>query len=286
MCSSDLKDSYLNMPAIISAAEVTDSVGIHPGYGFLSENAEFAAACAEAGIVFVGPPVSAIEAMGDKIRAKRTVAANGVAVVPGVDGVGLSADQLVEAAKSIGLPALIKPSAGGGGKGMRLVTSPDEWPAAIAGAQREARSSFGDDTLLIERYVERPRHIEVQVLADSHGNVVHLGERECSLQRRHQKVVEEAPSPFLTADRREQLGAQAVAAARACGYVNAGTVEFVVSGERPDEAYFLEMNTRLQVEHPVTEMVWGIDLVEQQLRVAAGHALGLNRKSTRLNSSH
>jgi len=270
-------ESYLSVERIIEAAIRSGAQALHPGYGFLSENVRLAAACAEAGIVFIGPPVAAIEAMGDKIRAKRTVAANGVAVVPGIEGVGLSADELIIAAREVGLPALVKPSAGGGGKGMRLVTSADEWAAAIAGAQREARASFGDDTLLIERYIERPRHIEVQVLADMHGNVVHLGERECSLQRRHQKVIEEAPSAYLTDDRRSALGAQAVAAARSCGYVNAGTVEFVVSGERPDEAYFLEMNTRLQVEHPVTEMVWGIDLVEQQLRIAAGEPLAFTQ---------
>ncbi len=273
--------SYLSVHRIIAAAVSTGAQALHPGYGFLSENVSLAAACAEAGIVFVGPPVTAIEAMGDKIRAKRTVSANGVRVVPGVSGDGLSVDELIAAAHEVGFPALIKPSAGGGGKGMRLVTSADEWLAAIVSAQREARAAFGDDTLLIERYIERPRHIEVQVLADAHGNVVHLGERECSLQRRHQKVIEEAPSPFLGDAQRAALGAQAVAAARACGYVNAGTVEFVVSGEHPDDAFFLEMNTRLQVEHPVTEMVWGIDLVEQQLRIAAGEPLGFTQDDLR-----
>ena len=265
--------SYLSVERIVDAAVRTGAQALHPGYGFLSENVRLAAACAEAGIAFIGPPVAAIEAMGDKIRAKATVSANGVRVVPGVSGAGLAPAELVEAASTIGLPALIKPSAGGGGKGMRVVRDTSEWGAAIASAQREARAAFGDDTLLIERYVERPRHIEVQVLADAHGNVVHLGERECTLQRRHQKVIEEAPSPYLDDGQRAALGAQAVAAARACGYVNAGTVEFVVSGERPDEAYFLEMNTRLQVEHPITELVWGVDLVEQQLRIAAGQPL-------------
>ncbi len=269
--------SYLSVERIIAAAVSSGAQALHPGYGFLSENVALAAACADAGIVFVGPPVAAMEAMGDKIRAKRTVSANGVRVVPGVAGDGLSVDELIAAAHDIGFPALVKPSAGGGGKGMRLVTSAAEWPAAIASAQREARAAFGDDTLLIERYIERPRHIEVQVLADAHGNVVHLGERECSLQRRHQKVIEEAPSPFLGDVQRAALGAQAIAAAKACGYVNAGTVEFVVSGAHPDDAYFLEMNTRLQVEHPVTELVWGIDLVEQQLRIAAGERLGFTQ---------
>ena len=270
-------ESYLSVERIIDAAVRSGARALHPGYGFLSENTALAAACADAGITFVGPPVAAIEAMGDKIRAKQTVSANGVRVVPGVYGAGLSPDELIEAAGEVGLPALIKPSAGGGGKGMRVVAAPEEWAPAIAAAQREARAAFGDDTLLIERYVERPRHIEVQVLADAYGNVVHLGERECSLQRRHQKVIEEAPSPYLDDSQRAALGAQAVAAAAACGYVNAGTVEFVVSGERPDEAYFLEMNTRLQVEHPVTEMVWGLDLVEQQLRIAAGEPLAFTQ---------
>ena len=269
--------SYLSVERIVDAAVRSGAQALHPGYGFLSENVALAAACAEAGIVFIGPPVTAIEAMGDKIRAKRTVSANGVRVVPGVSGDGLSVDELIAAAHEVGFPALIKPSAGGGGKGMRLVTVRRRLAGGDRGAQREARAAFGDDTLLIERYIERPRHIEVQVLADSHGNVVHLGERECSLQRRHQKVIEEAPSPFLGDAQRAALGAQAVAAARACGYVNAGTVEFVVSGERPDDAFFLEMNTRLQVEHPVTEMVWGIDLVEQQLRIAAGEPLGFTQ---------
>lgn len=270
-------DSYLSVDRIVDAAIATGAQALHPGYGFLSENVALARACADVGVVFVGPPPSAIEAMGDKIRAKTTVAAHGVRVVPGISGVGLSTSELIRAADEVGFPALIKPSAGGGGKGMRVVNAPDEWESAIASAQREARASFGDDTLLIERYIERPRHIEVQVLADMHGNVVHLGERECSLQRRHQKVVEEAPSPLLTDELRDELGAQAVAAARACGYVNAGTVEFVVSGNDSREAFFLEMNTRLQVEHPVTEMVWGIDLVEQQLRIASGGSLGFTQ---------
>ncbi len=198
-------------------------------------------------------------------------------MVPGVSGVGLDDEELAVQARSVGFPVLIKPSAGGGGKGMRLVTAADDLPAAIASAKREALGAFGDSTLLIERFIERPRHIEVQVLADAHDNVVHLGERECSLQRRHQKVIEEAPSAFLFEEQRDAIAAQAVAAARACGYVNAGTVEFIVSGNHPDDAFFMEMNTRLQVEHPVTEMVWGLDLVEQQLRVAAGEALSFTQ---------
>src|SRR5690606_22327780 len=238
----------------------------HPGYGFLAENAEFARACREAGLVFVGPPPEAIEAMGDKIRAKRTVAAAGVPVVPGSHlrggttprgsadqyEPGLSDAELEAAALEIGLPVLLKPSAGGGGKGMRLVRDAADLPEAIASARREARGSFGDDALLVERFVERPRHIEIQVFADAHGNVVHLGERECSLQRRHQKIVEEAPSPLLNAAIRDEMGRHAINAARAIGYVGAGTVEFIVAGARPEDRYFIEMNTRLQVEHPVT----------------------------------
>ena len=272
--------SYLDIERVIAAAVATGAQALHPGYGFLSENTALAAACAAAGIAFVGPPPAAIEAMGDKIRAKETVAARGVRVVPGVSGVGLSDAELAEQANAIGFPVLIKPSAGGGGKGMRLVTSADMLAAAIASAKREAIGAFGDDTLLIERFVDRPRHIEVQVLADSHGNVVHLGERECSLQRR-QKVIEEAPSPFLSPADRDAIGAQAVAAAVACGYVNAGTVEFIASGSRPDEPFFMEMNTRLQVEHPVTEAVWGLDLVELQLRIADGKHLPFTQADLR-----
>ncbi|WP_198653662.1 acetyl/propionyl/methylcrotonyl-CoA carboxylase subunit alpha [Actinocorallia populi] len=265
--------SYLDGAAIIEAARATSAQAVHPGYGFLAENAAFARACAEAGVVFIGPPPSAIDAMGDKIEAKLTVAAAGVPVVPGRDERGLSDEQIAEAALEIGLPVLLKPSAGGGGKGMRLVRAEEELAGAIASARREARGAFGDDTLLAERFIDGPRHIEVQVFADAHGNVVHLGERECSLQRRHQKIVEEAPSPLLDAAQRAEIGAHAVNAARSIGYVGAGTVEFIVAGERPDERYFMEMNTRLQVEHPVTELVTGLDLVELQLRVASGEPL-------------
>ncbi|WP_238007023.1 biotin carboxylase N-terminal domain-containing protein [Dactylosporangium sp. AC04546] len=263
-------ESYLSIEKIVAAARATGAEAVHPGYGFLSENTDFAAACEDAGLVFIGPPASAIEAMGDKIRAKQTVSKAGVPVVPGSDGVGLTDDELVRAVSDIGYPVLLKPSAGGGGKGMREVHQADDVRAAIASARREARSSFGDDTLLAERLITTPRHIEIQVLADQHGNVVHLGERECSLQRRHQKIVEEAPSPLLTEMQREAMGAAACDAARACGYVGAGTVEFIVAGDRPDDWFFMEMNTRLQVEHPVTEEVYGVDLVELQLRVAAG----------------
>ncbi|TDD29599.1 ATP-grasp domain-containing protein [Actinomadura sp. KC06] len=265
--------SYLDIDAVIAAARASGADAVHPGYGFLAENTAFARACGDAGLVFIGPPAEAIEAMGDKIRAKRTVAAAGVPVVPGRDEPGLSDAELKAAALEVGLPVLIKPSAGGGGKGMRLVRDAADLPDAIASARREARGSFGDDTLLAERFIENPRHIEIQVFADSHGNAVHLGERECSLQRRHQKIIEEAPSPLLDAAARERMGAAAVAAARAVGYVGAGTVEYIVSADRPDEFFFMEMNTRLQVEHPVTEFVTGLDLVELQLDVASGRPL-------------
>jgi acetyl-CoA/propionyl-CoA carboxylase biotin carboxyl carrier protein len=273
------RESYLSIEKIVAAAVSTGAQAIHPGYGFLAENTAFATACADAGIVFVGPPASAIDAMGDKIRAKLTVSAAGVPVVPGRTKEGMSDDEIVDAALEIGFPVLLKPSAGGGGKGMRLVHEESALREAIESARREARGSFGDDTLLIERFVTNPRHIEIQVLADSHGNVIHLGERECSLQRRHQKIIEEAPSPFLTPEVREAMGSAAVDAARAVGYVGAGTVEFIVDGASGDY-FFMEMNTRLQVEHPVTEMVTGVDLVEWQLRVAAGEVLELSVELT------
>jgi acetyl-CoA/propionyl-CoA carboxylase biotin carboxyl carrier protein len=267
------RESYLSVERVVDAARAAGVDALHPGYGFLAESAALAAACAAAGVVFVGPPPEAIEVMGDKIRARRVVAAAGVPVVPGRDDRAMSDVDLAAAAAEIGFPVLLKPSAGGGGKGMRLVDDPAELPAATAASRREAQVAFGDDTLFVERYVPRPRHIEIQVLADQHGNVVHLGERECSLQRRHQKVVEESPSPFVAQDTRAAMGERAVAATRACGYANAGTIELIVSGDDPDAFYFIEMNTRLQVEHPVTELVTGIDLVEWQLRIAAGEPL-------------
>ncbi|GJF02832.1 acetyl/propionyl/methylcrotonyl-CoA carboxylase subunit alpha [Pseudonocardia sp. D17] len=275
-------ESYLSIERVIEAARATGAEAIHPGYGFLSENTAFAAACEAAGIVFVGPPASAIEAMGDKIRAKQTVAKAGVPVVPGSDGAGLSDDDLAAAVDEIGYPVLLKPSAGGGGKGMVEVHRAEDLADAIVGARRVAKGAFGDDTLLVERLVTTPRHIEIQVLADAHGTVVHLGERECSLQRRHQKIVEEAPSALLTPEQRERMGAAAVEAARSVGYTGAGTVEFIVGGDRPDEFFFMEMNTRLQVEHPVTELVTGLDLVELQLRVAAGERLPLTQDDVSL----
>ncbi|MGK5630046.1 biotin carboxylase N-terminal domain-containing protein [Streptomyces sp. URMC 123] len=265
--------SYLSPERLLDAAARTGAQAVHPGYGFLAENAAFARACADAGLVFIGPPAGAIELMGDKIRAKETVREAGVPVVPGSTGSGLSDAELIASAREIGMPVLLKPSAGGGGKGMRLVRAEERLAEEIAAARREARGSFGDDTLLVERWIDRPRHIEIQVLADAHGTVVHLGERECSLQRRHQKIIEEAPSPLLDAATREAMGAAAVAAARSCGYEGAGTVEFIVPGGDPAAHYFMEMNTRLQVEHPVTEFITGLDLVEWQLRVAAGERL-------------
>lgn len=266
-------ESYLSADRLLEAARRTGAQAVHPGYGFLAENAGFAQACAEAGLVFIGPPAAAIALMGDKIRAKETVAAAGVPVVPGSTGSDLTDGQLADAANEIGMPVLLKPSAGGGGKGMRLVRDAALLADEIAAARREARASFGDDTLLVERWIDRPRHIEIQVLADGHGNVVHLGERECSLQRRHQKIIEEAPSVLLDGETRAAMGEAAVQAARSCGYVGAGTVEFIVPGNDPSSYYFMEMNTRLQVEHPVTELVTGLDLVEWQLRVAAGEQL-------------
>lgn len=270
-------ESYLSVERLLEAATRTGAQAVHPGYGFLAENAAFARACADAGLVFIGPPADAISLMGDKIRAKETAKAAGVPVVPGGRD-----PELADAARELGAPVLLKPSAGGGGKGMRLVRDLSVLEEEIAAARREARASFGDDTLLVERWVDRPRHIELQVLADGHGNVVHLGERECSLQRRHQKIIEEAPSVLLDESTRASMGEAAVQAARACGYRGAGTVEFIVPGGDPSSYYFMEMNTRLQVEHPVTELVTGLDLVEWQLRVAAGEPLAFGQQDVRL----
>ncbi|MEU2536515.1 biotin carboxylase N-terminal domain-containing protein [Streptomyces iakyrus] len=270
-------ESYLSAERLLEAAARTGAQAVHPGYGFLAENAAFARACAEAGLVFIGPPADAIALMGDKIRAKETVREAGVPVVPGGRD-----PELAEAARDLGAPVLLKPSAGGGGKGMRLVRDLTRLEEEIASARREARASFGDDTLLVERWIDRPRHIEIQVLADGHGNVVHLGERECSLQRRHQKIIEEAPSVLLDEETRSAMGEAAVQAARSCGYRGAGTVEFIVPGNDPSSYYFMEMNTRLQVEHPVTELVTGLDLVEWQLRVAAGEPLAFTQEDVRL----
>jgi acetyl-CoA/propionyl-CoA carboxylase biotin carboxyl carrier protein len=279
-------ESYLNIDRIVAAAVAAGAEAVHPGYGFLAENARFARACADAGLVFIGPPPSAIEAMGDKIAAKAVVSAAGVPVVPGAGAPGLSDEELISSLNEMWFPVLIKPSAGGGGKGMRVVSSLAEMPAALVSARRTAVAAFGDGTLLVERYVPRPRHIEIQVLADTLGHVIHLGERECSLQRRHQKIIEEAPSPLLSAAQRSAMGAAAVSAARSVGYVGAGTVEFIVAGDAPDDFFFMEMNTRLQVEHPVTELVYGLDLVEWQLRVAAGEALPFDAGSVPVMNGH
>jgi propionyl-CoA carboxylase alpha chain len=264
-------ESYLRIDRIIEACRRTGAEAVHPGYGFLSERADFATALAEAGIAFIGPTPEAISAMGDKIAAKRLAHAAGVATVPGNLDTVADAEHAILVAREITYPVMIKASAGGGGKGMRIARDDTELREGFSGAQHEAGSSFGDDRIFLEKYIEEPRHIEIQVLGDMHGNIVHLGERECSIQRRHQKIIEEAPSPLLDARTRAAMGAQAVALARAVGYRSAGTVEFIVDQER--NFYFLEMNTRLQVEHPVTEMVTGLDLVELMIRIAAGERL-------------
>ncbi|MEO6929956.1 MAG: acetyl/propionyl/methylcrotonyl-CoA carboxylase subunit alpha [Casimicrobiaceae bacterium] len=265
------RDSYLDGARILAIAREARADAIHPGYGFLSENAAFATACADAGIVFVGPPPAAIAAMGSKSAAKRLMHAAGVPLVPGYHDEDQSPALLAREAQAIGFPVLIKPTAGGGGKGMKVAANAGEFAAALASAQREARASFGDERVLVERYLTSPRHIEIQVFADTQGNAIHLFERDCSVQRRHQKVLEEAPAPGMTRERRQAMGDAAVAAAQAIGYVGAGTVEFIT--EQDGRFFFMEMNTRLQVEHPVTEMITGLDLVEWQLRVAAGEPL-------------
>ena len=274
------RDSYLRWERIIEAARATGAQAIHPGYGFLSENEDFAAACAEAGLVFIGPPASAIAAMGSKAAAKALMEQAGVPLVPGYHGDQQDADFLMGEADRIGYPVLIKASAGGGGKGMRRVDRPEDFIEALASCKREAQASFGDDHVLVERYVTRPRHIEIQVFGDTHGQYVYLFERDCSVQRRHQKVLEEAPAPGMTEARRREMGEAAVAAARAVGYVGAGTVEFIA--EQDGRFYFMEMNTRLQVEHPVTEAIVGHDLVEWQLRVAAGEPLPARQEDLRI----
>jgi acetyl-CoA carboxylase biotin carboxylase subunit len=264
------RDSYLRGDRLLDVARASGADAIHPGYGFLAENADFAAACAEAGVVFIGPPASAIAAMGDKVEARRRMQAAGVPVIPGTE-TDLQDDQILSEAGRVGFPLFVKAAAGGGGKGMRLVQQAGQLERALGQARREAMKAFGDDRVYLERAVAGARHIEIQILADAHGTVIHLGERDCSIQRRHQKLVEEAPSPAVDEDLRQRMGAVAVRAAETVGYTNAGTVEFLLDRDR--HFYFLEMNTRLQVEHPITEAVTGVDIVKEQLRLAAGEPL-------------
>ena len=268
-------ESYLNMPAIISAAEVTDAVAVHPGYGFLAENADFAERVESSGFVFIGPKADAIRIMGDKVSAIRSMKAAGVPCVPGSDGpLGDDSDENLRIARELGYPVIIKASGGGGGRGMRVVHSEPSLTSAITVTQAEARAAFNNDVVYLEKFLEHPRHVEVQVLADNYGNAVHLGERDCSMQRRHQKVVEEAPAPGITPEQRERIGARCVQACQEIGYRSAGTFEFLY---QDGEFYFIEMNTRLQVEHPVTEMVTGIDIVKEQLRIASGEKLSVTQ---------
>ena len=272
-------ESYLNMPAIISAAEVTDATGIHPGYGFLSENADFAERVESSGFTFIGPRPDAIRLMGDKVSAIRSMKKAGVPCVPGSDGpLGEDADENMRLAKDIGYPIIIKASGGGGGRGMRVVHSEASLVAAITVTKAEARAAFNNDVVYMEKFLEEPRHIEFQILADEHGNVIHLGERDCSMQRRHQKVIEEAPAPGITEEQRQRIGARCVQACKDIGYRSAGTFEFLYEN---DEFYFIEMNTRLQVEHPVTEMITGIDIVRQQLLIASGEPLKIAQEDVR-----
>jgi acetyl-CoA carboxylase biotin carboxylase subunit len=274
-------DSYLNMPAIISAAEVTDAVAIHPGYGFLSENADFAERVESSGFVFIGPSSQSIRLMGDKVSAIRAMKAAGVPTVPGSDGpLGDNAEENMRIAREIGYPIIIKASGGGGGRGMRVVHTEASLIASITVTQAEARSAFDNDVVYMEKFLERPRHIEVQVLADTHGNAIHLAERDCSMQRRHQKVIEEAPAPGITEKQRHAIGMRCVQACLDMGYRSAGTFEFLY---QDDEFYFIEMNTRLQVEHPVTEMITGVDIVREQLRIAAGEPLSVKQEDIRVN---
>jgi 3-methylcrotonyl-CoA carboxylase alpha subunit len=277
------QDSYLQWQRILQAAMQTGAQAIHPGYGFLSENADFANACQQAGVVFIGPSSASIQAMGLKAASKQLMEKAGVPLVPGYHGVDQNPSLLAQEAQTMGFPVLIKASAGGGGKGMRIVQGAEDFADALASCQREAKNSFNDDAVLVEKYVQRPRHIEIQVFGDSHGNIIHLHERDCSVQRRHQKVLEESPAPGLTEAMRQRMGAAAVAAAKAVNYVGAGTVEFIVEqSERGMDFFFMEMNTRLQVEHPVTEAVTGLDLVEWQLRIAAGEALPLTQAQVKV----
>ncbi|MBX6352925.1 MAG: acetyl-CoA carboxylase biotin carboxylase subunit [Thermoflavifilum sp.] len=274
------KQSYLHIPSIMSVATLTGVDAIHPGYGFLAENSDFAEVCEACGITFIGPPASAIETMGDKATAKAAMRKAGVPTVPGSDGLVEDVEEAVRVADEIGYPVIIKATAGGGGKGIRIVRDPDTLRQAIVTAQAEAETAFGNAGVYIEKYIERMRHVEIQVLADRHGNVIHLGERDCSVQRRLQKLVEESPCPVLDPETRERMGQAAVAAARAVNYVGAGTVEFIYAGD--GVFYFMEMNTRIQVEHPVTEWVTGVDLVREQILVAAGEPLSIRQEDVQL----
>jgi len=273
--------SYLNMKALISAAEVTDADAIHPGYGFLSENAEFAEICASSGITFIGPTPEAMRLMGDKISARQTVTKYGVPILPGTKEGVPSVEEAVKIAGKIGYPVIIKATAGGGGRGMKIVHSPASLPNAFAAARSEAQAGFGNPEVYIEKYCEQPRHVEIQIMADQHGNVIHLGERDCSIQRRHQKLIEEAPCPVLTPELRKQMGECAVAAAKAVGYTSVGTMEFLL--DKNLNFYFMEMNTRVQVEHPVTEMITGIDIIKEQIRSAAGIPLRFKQKDIKIH---
>ena len=272
-------DSYLNIKAILAACELTGAEAVHPGFGFLSENAGFARMCARCGVTFIGPSPEAMTLMGDKATAKQTMKKAGVPVVPGSDGLIESVEEAKALAEEIGYPVMVKASAGGGGRGIRRVDRPEDLEDAIVNAKQEAKSFFGDDGVYFEKFIVDPRHVEIQLLADKYGNTVYLGERDCSLQRRNQKMVEECPSPIMTPELRARMGEAAVRAAKACGYENAGTVEFLLSG---DQFYFMEMNTRIQVEHPVTEFVTGVDLVKMQIRIAAGEELPFKQEDIRL----
>ncbi len=274
------KDSYLNTKAIIAACEITHAEAIHPGFGFLSENADFARLCRTCGITFIGPSPEVMDAMGDKANAKKTMISAGVPVVPGSDGVVKTIEDAKAVCRGIGYPVMVKASAGGGGRGIRLVEREEDLESHYVAAQQEALQFFGNDEVYIEKFIVNPRHIEIQLLADEHGNVVHLGERDCSLQRRNQKVLEESPSPIMTDELRARMGAAAVAAAKVSGYQNAGTIEFLVDKDK--NFYFMEMNTRIQVEHPVTEFVTGIDLVKAQIRIAAGEPLWFTQDDVKL----
>ncbi|MFZ5626453.1 MAG: acetyl-CoA carboxylase biotin carboxylase subunit [Bacillota bacterium] len=273
--------SYLNITNIIAAAEVSGAEAIHPGFGFLSENADFAEICQSCGITFIGPPVDAIRKMGDKAVARETMIKAGVPVVPGTEGVVLSEEEALRVAGEIGYPVMIKAAAGGGGRGMRVAQSERELLKQLQTAQAEAKAAFGNEAVYIEKYVEEPRHIEFQILGDKYGNIVHLGERDCSIQRRNQKLLEEAPSPALTPELRQRMGEAAIRAARAVGYYNAGTIEFLL--DKHGNFYFMEMNTRIQVEHPVTELITGIDLIKEQIRIAAGEELGYTQADIRIH---